>query len=188
MKERTSAWNSRKCHVTIITARIRSRTGRYCFHICLSVNISGEGVPILGGYPSQVLTMVGYPGSPLLGLDGGLPIPGGTQGTPQPGLDSEGTPYQGGTQSGLNCTPHTSRPGWGTPLLPTLRWGTPPLSDGVPLTWDGVTLIKTWPGYPLDLGWGTPPRQSSIASTCYTAGSMPLAFTQEDFLVCIQFQ
>ena len=35
-------------------------------------------------------------------------------------------------------------------------------------------------------GWGTPPppiRQSSIASTCYAAGGMPLAFTQEDFLV-----
>ena len=36
----------------IITARIRSMTGRYCFHRCLSVNIS-EGVPGLrfsGGY------------------------------------------------------------------------------------------------------------------------------------------
>ena len=29
----------------IITARIRSMTGRYCFHRCLSVNISGGGVP-----------------------------------------------------------------------------------------------------------------------------------------------
>ena len=39
---------------------------------------------------------------------------------------------------------------------------------------------------------GTPPtptpiRQSSIASTCYPAGGMPLAFTQEDFLVCKSF-
>ena len=36
----------------IVTARIRSMTGRYCFHRCLSVNISG-GVPGLrfwGGY------------------------------------------------------------------------------------------------------------------------------------------
>ena len=35
-------------------------------------------------------------------------------------------------------------------------------------------------------GWwrGTPPmRQSSIASTCCAAGGVPLAFTQEDFLV-----
>ena len=30
----------------IVTARIRSMTGRYCFHRCLSVNISGGG----GGY------------------------------------------------------------------------------------------------------------------------------------------
>ena len=29
-------------------------------------------------------------------------------------------------------------------------------------------------------GWGTP---TSIAGTCYAAGGMPLAFTQEDFLV-----
>ena len=37
---------------------------------------------------------------------------------------------------------------------------------------------------------GVPPppiRQSSIASTCYVAGSMPLAFTQEDFLVLYLF-
>ena len=42
----------------IITARIRSMTGRYCFHRCLSVNISG-GVPGLrfsggGGTWSQI--------------------------------------------------------------------------------------------------------------------------------------
>ena len=44
-------------------------------------------------------------------------------------------------------------------------------------------------GYPRS-GWsggtqGNPPtmRQNSRASTCYPAGGMPLAFTQEDFLV-----
>ena len=31
--------------ICIITARIRSMTGRYCFHRCLSVNISGGGGP-----------------------------------------------------------------------------------------------------------------------------------------------
>ena len=41
---------------------------------------------------------------------------------------------------------------------------------------------------PIRAGWGYPPpplprRQSSRASTCYAAGGMPLAFTQEDFLV-----
>ena len=51
-------------------------------------------------------------------------------------------------------------------------------------------------GYPIlpDWGWdwmGVPPsqvrRQSSRASTCYAAGGMPLAFTQEDFLVLVVF-
>ena len=42
---------------------------------------------------------------------------------------------------------------------------------GVPLNWMGVT-----PPLPTH-------RDSSIASTCYAAGGMPLAFTQEDFLV-----
>ena len=32
------------------------------------------------------------------------------------------------------------------------------------------------------IGWGIPPPISK-ASTCYAAGSVPLAFTQEDFLV-----
>ena len=32
-------------------------------------------------------------------------------------------------------------------------------------------------------GWGSTPYWKSIACTCYTAGSMPLAFTQEYFLV-----
>ena len=50
-----------------------------------------------------------------------------------------------------------TRPGWWGVLPPP-----PPGLDGVP-----PPLI----------------RQSSIASTCYPAGGMPLAFTQEDFLV-----
>ena len=33
------------------------------------------------------------------------------------------------------------------------------------------------------MGYPTPIRQNSIASTCYPAGGMPLAFMQEDFLV-----
>ena len=48
--------------------------------------------------------------------------------------------------------------GWGTPQ--DLGWGT------TPQTWDGV-----------------PPRQVRIVNTCYAEGGMPLAFTQEDFLV-----
>ena len=38
------------------------------------------------------------------------------------------------------------------------------------------------------MGWGGGGRrQSNAASTCYAAGSMPLAFTQEDFLGDIIF-
>ena len=42
-------------------------------------------------------------------------------------------------------------------------------------------------GVSLGLDWGTspPPRQNSRARTCYAAGSMPLAFTQEDFLFSV---
>ena len=43
-------------------------------------------------------------------------------------------------------------------------------------------------------GWGTPPPSrlagvppTSIASTCYMVGRMPLAFTQEDLLVAGSF-
>ena len=58
------------------------------------------------------------------------------------------------------------------------RWGTPPVRTGwgYPLGWDWT---------PIRTGWGflPPPRQSSIASTCYAAGGVPLVFTQEDFLV-----
>ena len=59
---------------TIITARIRSMTGRYCFHRCLSVNISG-GVPGLrfsgGGTWSQIF-QGGVPGLRFSGGGGYL--------------------------------------------------------------------------------------------------------------------
>ena len=62
--------------------------------------------------------------------------------------------------------------------------GTPFLGWGVP--WPGLDGGE-YPSQIWMLGGtlGTPPpiRQSSIASTCYVAGGMPLAFTQEDFLV-----
>ena len=86
--------------------------------------------------------------------------------------------------------------GWGTPL--DMGWGTPldmgwstPLDMGqgthgpemgTSQTWDRVPP-QTWDGVPPGPEMGYPPRQISIASNCYTAGGMPLAFTQEDFLV-----
>ena len=83
-------------------------------------------------------------------------------GVPQTGLDGGGYPGQVWMVGGYLGYPQPGLDGGGAP---------------------------PWPG--LDVGgtWGTPHppiRQSSIASTCYVAGGMPLAFTQEDFLV-IQF-
>ena len=81
-----------RCAQLIFTARVRSTTGRYCFHRCLPVNICGGGgvsTPARsgrwGGYPparsgwwigvppNQVwMVGGGYPGYPFWpGLDGG---------------------------------------------------------------------------------------------------------------------
>ena len=92
------------------------------------------------------------------------------------------------------------------PGVPTLAKGCLPWIGGG-ATLNGGKKVPTflargylpWVGYPLS-GWmeyplarvGTPHlsqgihlrgRQSSTASTCYVADGMPLAFTQEDFLV-----
>ena len=157
--------------------------------------LGGEGgVPHLrsgwGGTPAQVW-VVGYP---IPGLDGG-----GVPGVPfWPSLDCggiQGTPTKTGW--GTWGTPPTTRTGWDTPH-PGLDCGEVP---SVPLTRTGLVPLgqvlmvggsKHTPPPPpgLDGGgggtWGTPPppiRQSSIASTCYAAGGVPLALTQEDFLV-----
>ena len=87
-------------------------------------------------------------------------------GDPIPGPDEGGYPLSR-TEWG------TSHPGLDGITLSRTGWGTPPI-------WD-------WMGYhpPSGTGWGTPSpvrRQSSIASTCYAAVGMPLAFPQ-DFLV-----
>ena len=76
-----------------------------------------------------------------------------------------------GTPSGLDAPIKT---GWGYPIDIGLEYPYPSLQSGL----DGVPPVRT--------GWGTPSpvrRQSSKASTCYAVGGMPLAFTQEDFLV-----
>ena len=80
--------------------------------------------------------------------------------SPQPGLDG----------------------GEGYPGYPLARSGYPPPRPGI-----GYPPPRPGIGYPPPWLDGVPPppqiRQSSIASTCYAAGGMPLAFTQEDFLV-----
>ena len=61
---------------SVITARVRSTTGRYCFHRCLSVHRGGGGVrgvpdrvPPRGGY------LTGYPPGGVPGPPGGVPRP-----------------------------------------------------------------------------------------------------------------
>ena len=53
---------------------------------------------------------------------------------------------------------------------------------GTPSQVQGGYPISGLGRYPIS-GPGYPPRQISIASSFYVAGGMPLAFTQEDFLV-----
>ena len=88
-------------------------------------------------------------------------------GVSQPGLDGGGYPIRGVPQPGLDDGGGTQ----GTPWLGLDGGGYP----GYPHP--GMEYPPTWDGVP------HPPRQSSIVSTCYAAGSMPLAFTQEDILV-----
>ena len=141
-------------------------------------------------------------------LGGGVPRPRSEWGGvyPIPGLDGEGTQFQvwmvggvphpvmvvGGTPSIHGGGGYPIQSWWGVPRIPPGQvWMGTPHHDWMghphhhdwmrnpPPPWlDGIPLTMT--------GWDTlfpPIRQSSMASTCYAAGSMPLAFTQEDFLV-----
>ena len=84
---------------------------------------------------------------------------------------------------------------WWGGVIPSQGWGVPSQvwMVGGTLTrsrWlEGTPVRSGWWGECTPLArsgwWGyrPPTRQSSIVSTCYAAGSMPLAFMQEDFLV-----
>ena len=186
----------------IITARVRSMTGGYVFTgVCL-LNFWGYPIQLMGGGTlSQVWMGVPNPAS------GGTPSQVWTGGTPS---SQWGVPHPrsgwggliqltGGTSSQIWMR-GTISSWWGVPYLRS-RWGYPisGLDRGVPL-WPGLDGVPPWPG--LDgvppsgqdwMGYPLPPsqnwmgypliRQSSIVSTCYVAGGMPLAFTQQDFLV-----
>ena len=121
-----------------ITVRVRSTTGRYCFHRCLSVIIcvicrgvpcprSGWGVPLPRSGGGGVLCprsgavphpKSGWGGTPFPGLDGGgyLGYPPDqvwmVGGHPIPGLDGGGCPIPG-----LDGGVPQARSGW---------WGCPP--------------------------------------------------------------
>ena len=149
------------------------------------------GTPFPGldqGYPIQLTGGIPFPGldggtqsnwwggTSFLGLDRGYPIqlmggytlPRSRWGYPFPGLDQGyplprlyPPPADGGTPfPGLDATP--SR---GTPPAQVPPAGVP-ASRGVP----------PGRGYPHH-------HQTSTACTCYAAGGVPLAFTEEEFLV-----
>ena len=106
--------------------------------------------------PSQVWTRGGTP--TRSGWLGGTLARYGWWGVPQPGLDGGGgVPIQVWMVGGYPPLPGLDGGGGGTP--PGQVW-----------------MVGRYPP-------PTPIRQSSIASTCYPTGGMPLAFTQEDFLV-----
>ena len=163
----------------VITARVRSTTGRYCFHRCLSVHRGGRGGPGTppGGYPDppprvpdRVPPQGGVPGPPAPG--GGPDLtgypPGGYltwPGTPPGGVPG---PPRGGTWP--DWVPPGGVPGpppggtWPDRVPP--RGGTRTPSGGVPdltgyprggtRTHPGGT--QTPPGGVPDLTWlGTPP-------------------------------
>ena len=97
---------------------------------------------------------------------GGTPVPNRGRGTLVPG-------------GGYSCPGVLCQPGLGYPY--------PPLQNrtGVPLARTGLGYSpppsgQDRTGVP---GYTSPPNQINRVSTCYTVGGMPLAFTQEDFLV-----
>ena len=121
-----------------------------------------------GGTPSQVWRGVPHPvfdgGGTLSQVwTGWVPNPrsglGGTLSQIWMGVPPSKIRMRYPTHQRLDGVPPPSRTGWGTPH-PRLDEATSPI-----------------PPPP------TVRRQISKASTCYAAGGMPLAFTQEDFLV-----
>ena len=98
----------------------------------------------------------------------------------------QSTPRWGVPITGLDRGVPHPRSGWGGYPIPVLDEGIPhPRSGQEHTSQPGPDGGGTWgtPSQVWMVGPPTPIRQSSIASTCYPTGSMPLAFTQEDFLV-----
>ena len=143
------------------------------------------GVPPGQGVPTWVTPRQGgtYPGY----LPGrGVP----TWGTPGRGHLPRVPPGRGSAHLGYppqqgGACPGTPLAGGCLPRVPPLPAGGhlpryPPPSRGAP------AQGTPWQGGPPAVP-PPPPSRSSIACTCYAAVGMPLAFTQEDFLVFMQF-
>ena len=151
------------------------------FSLCLSVHRGGIPHPVPGeggGYPIQ-LAGGGYPVQ-LAG--GGYPIQlqarGGT-----PSSWPGGYPIQlAGGGYPIQVAGGVPRPAGQGGVLRPAGWG------GTPSSWPrgGGPHPRSRQGYPPRLGyppgWGTPPPVLATAAV-----GMPLAFTQEDFLVWLTF-
>ena len=133
----------------VITARVRSTTGRYCFHRCLSVHRGGRG----GRYPPRGVG--GYPGP------GTPPPPGGEGGVrvPPRGVPRSGYPPGGGGSGyppgGVRFPPWGGYPGPGTPPGGVPRSGTPPGGYPGPGTPPGGVQVPPTGGVPRPPRGGT---------------------------------
>ena len=145
-----------------------------------------------GGYP-----IPGGGGYPIPGLDEGVPCPrwGGTpsqvwmRGYPAPGGGTPSQVWTEGTPSQV-WTGGYPIPGGAYPISGLDGFPISGLDGGVPHLWSGMGVppSKTWPGTPLSkTGWGThpppPPGDRSAKQALATWQTVPLSFTQEDFLV-----
>ena len=149
--------------MSIITARIRRMTEGNVFTLS---TISGWGGPHPADWGGGVpLPRSGQGGTPSSCW--GVPHSQVWTGVP-PSQVWMGVPIQ---LTGGGGTPFPGLDGW----VPHLGRGTPtrvPPQQGLTPTRGNPTP----PGVP-------PPYRSSIACTCFAAGGVPLAFTQEDLLV-----
>ena len=178
-------------NIVIITARIQRMREGNIFSLCVSSHLQGGGylhLPIGGTLsgPDRRGTPIfpdGGGGNSIL-PDWGIPIQT-WEGVAFPSRPGMGVPpvqtWKGGTPSRLWQGVPPSRPGKGIPLPH------PDLEGGTPLSRSGKGYSPPSP----DLGrgsrsgprMGVNPIWNSIVCTCYAAGGMSLAFTQEDFLV-----
>ena len=108
--------------------------------------------------------------------------PGGSVGGGYPRSGLGGTPSQVQMVGGIPS--QVWMVGGGYPI-PGLDGGIPRVD--VPMVphhdWMGYPHHHDWMEYSPNHDWMGYPPPNSKASTCYVVGSMPLAFTQEDFLV-----
>ena len=141
---------------SFITARVRRMMGGYVFTgVCLYIFLGDT--PIQPRGYRQPSWWGGYPILPNRGW-GYYPHPDLGRGV-------------------LLCPWYPSS--WYPPSRPGKEYCHPDLVKGVP---PPPPTYRSEKGQVIGWGGGTPNR-NSIVCTCYAAGGMPLAFTQEDFLV-----